>query len=104
VDLLWYKLPNGREPARDFILGLDDPLGRQAFMRRLNQIEAGIPGDRRHCRDGLWEFRIHIGPGYRLYAGQTGADSYLIVLAGSKGTQQRDIERALRWWREFRSA
>jgi putative addiction module killer protein len=103
MDLLWYKLPDGREPARDFIRRLADPLGRKALLRRLNQIEAGIPGDQRHCREGLWEFRIHVGPGYRLYAGQTGADGYLILLAGSKRTQQRDIERALRWWHEFRS-
>lgn len=103
MELLWYKLPDGREPARDFIRRLTDPVGRKALLRRLNQIEAGILGDRRHCREGLWEFRVHAGPGYRLYAGQTGPDGCIILLAGSKRTQDRDIERALRWWRDFRS-
>jgi putative addiction module killer protein len=103
MELAWYKLPNGREPARDYRRRLADPVGRKAVLRRLNQLEAGIPGDCRHCREGLWEFRIHAGPGYRLYAGQIGADTYVIVLAESKRTQERDIVKALRWWREFRS-
>lgn len=102
MDILWYKLPDGREPALDFIRQLADPSGRKALLRRLNQLEAGIPGDRRHLGEGFWEFRVHVGPGYRLYAGRTGADGYLILLAGSKRTQRRDIGRAMRWWREMR--
>ena len=103
MELLWYKLPDGREPARNFIRGLRDPVGRVAIVRRLNQLEAGSTGDHRHCRDGVWEFRIHAGPGYRLYAAQVQQGRYVILLAGSKQTQQRDITRAVRWWRDFRS-
>jgi len=101
MELLWYKLPGGHEPARDFIAGLPDPVGRRAFLRRLIQIESGLLGDHRPLGGGLWEFRLHVGPGYRLYAGRLSEGSFVLLAAGPKGRQVRDIVRARLFWRTF---
>ncbi len=42
----------------------------------------------------MHEFRIHFGPGYRVYFGRIG-DALIILLGGGvKARQQRDIETA----------
>jgi len=42
------------------------------------------------------EMRIDSGPGYRVYYTRRGGAIYLLLLAGDKGSQARDIRRALR--------
>jgi putative addiction module killer protein len=37
--------------------------------------------------------RIDVGPGYRVYYTQRG-DTYVMLLAGDKGSQRRDIAKA----------
>ena len=38
--------------------------------------------------------RIHVGPGYRLYFCRRGEVTYLLLCAGDKSSQQRDIRSA----------
>lgn len=44
--------------------------------------------------EGLTEFRIDYGPGYRLYAAQRGSMLIILLCGGDKGSQRRDIARA----------
>jgi putative addiction module killer protein len=44
--------------------------------------------------DGVRELRIHYGPGYRIYYQQRGELLILLLCAGDKGTQHRDIRAA----------
>ncbi len=45
--------------------------------------------------NGVSEMRIHYGPGYRVYYMRQGEVVYLLLLAGDKGSQKRDIKTAL---------
>jgi len=46
--------------------------------------------------------RIHPGPGYRVYYMRIGSVVYLLLVGGSKTSQQRDIKRALEMARAVR--
>jgi len=46
--------------------------------------------------------RIHTGPGYRVYYMRIGSVVYLLLVGGSKTSQQRDIKRALEMARAVR--
>ncbi len=46
--------------------------------------------------DGVFEMRIHYGPGYRLYFFRRGGEVVVLLCGGDKGSQRRDINRAKR--------
>jgi putative addiction module killer protein len=46
---------------------LKDLKGRVAIQRRVDRVERGNFGDHKFCQDGVWELRIDLGPGYRVY-------------------------------------
>ena len=53
----------------------------------------GLAGDRKHLGGGLKELKIHYGKGYRVYYVEN--DNFIVILwAGHKGTQTRDIKKA----------
>ena len=68
---------------------------------RLRNLSLGNVGDARPVGSGLFELRVHHGPGYRIYFLQ---ESMTVVLlcGGDKGSQHRDIERAARLAKEWR--
>ena len=43
---------------------------------------------------GLWEMRIHAGPGYRVYLARRPGGEVVLLTGGDKGSQGRDINRA----------
>lgn len=44
--------------------------------------------------EGVYEMRIHRGPGYRVYFSRRGTMIYLLLIGVDKRTQRRDIQRA----------
>ena len=91
----------GRSPFRSWVRQLD----RQAASRvttALYRMEMGNLSNAKNIGGGVSEYRIDFGPGYRIYFGRD--DDTLIILlgGGTKMRQQRDIEAALRLWREYK--
>ncbi|MVW78981.1 type II toxin-antitoxin system RelE/ParE family toxin [Bordetella sp. 02P26C-1] len=72
-----------------------------AVIRRVNRIEQGNFGDHKFCRDGVWELRVDVGPGYRIYYAQVGKRVVLLLCGGDKRTQNADIERAVSYWHDW---
>jgi putative addiction module killer protein len=72
---------------------LKDQRGRAKILARLDRLLDGNPGDVRWIGEGVTEMRIDFGPGYRVYYTQIG-DSYVMLLAGDKGSQKKDIAKA----------
>lgn len=50
---------------------------------------------------GLYELRIHDGPGYRVYFGKMRGKLVILLCGGTKGTQKRDVDRAKRYWAAY---
>lgn len=48
------------------------------------------------------EFRIHYGPGYRIYFGQEGGNIVILLAGGEKKSQRKDITLVKSLWREYR--
>ena len=76
-----------------WIRGLHDRSAAARINARLRNVSLGNAGDARPVGDGLFEMRIHYGPGYRLYFLREGG-TVVLLCGGDKSSQPRDIERA----------
>ncbi|MDR1921829.1 MAG: type II toxin-antitoxin system RelE/ParE family toxin [Candidatus Adiutrix sp.] len=89
--------------TEEFVEWLEGLKNRQAFLRitaRVNAAEGGHFGDHKLLPDthGLFEMRVDVGPGYRVYYGQMGRTVYLLVAGGDKKSQKADIAKAAGLW------
>jgi putative addiction module killer protein len=64
-------------------------------LHRIRSAELGNFGDCEPVGEGVFEMRIHVGPGYRVYLTRRGKIAYLLLLAGDKSSQKSDIQRAI---------
>lgn len=77
---------------------------RQAKMRilaRIRLLSLGNPGQVEPVGEGISEMKIDYGPGYRIYYQQRGETLAILLAAGDKRTQKRDIEKAKELAREL---
>ena len=54
--------------------------------------------------EGVLEYRIDFGPGYRIYFGQDGQTLLILLAGGTKKRQQRDIDEAHAYWRDYKQS
>lgn len=68
----------------------------------LARMEAGNLSNVRGIGGGVLEYRIHFGPGYRVYFGRDGETLIMLLAGGTKRRQQDDIEDARSLWEEYK--
>lgn len=61
---------------------------------RLDRARAGNLGDVKSIGSRVFEMRVDVGPGYRLYYTHRDKTILLLLCGGDKSTQSRDIKRA----------
>ncbi|HPO44271.1 MAG TPA: type II toxin-antitoxin system RelE/ParE family toxin [Spirochaetota bacterium] len=93
---------DGRDIFEQWLRALPDLVGQAATVKRLGRMEEGNFGDCRGLGSGLWELRVHSGPGYRVYFGEDGPVIIVILCGGDKRSQTRDIRKARKFWDEYR--
>ena len=84
--------------TEEFVVWLDELKDKRAQLRiaaRIRQAESGSLGDWQPVEGEVSEMRVHFGPGYRLYFVRRGRVIVVMLNAGDKSTQRRDIRRAL---------
>jgi putative addiction module killer protein len=76
--------------------GLKDKHAQVRIAVRLRQAEAGNLGDWQSIQGEVSEMRVHYGPGYRLYFVRRGRVIVVMLNAGDKSSQKRDVRQALK--------
>jgi putative addiction module killer protein len=49
----------------------------------------------------VWELRIDVGAGYRVYCAQAGQALVLLLCGGDKRSQNADIDCAVDCWKDY---
>lgn len=98
----YYSTLSGKQPAREWLLGVKDVLTQAVLFKRIRQAGKGNFGKTRHVGDGVSELKINFGPGYRIYYGIYRDELILILMGGNKSTQQKDIRKARAYWLEWK--
>jgi putative addiction module killer protein len=101
VQVQLYIAQNGRTPFEEWLKRLKDRQARAKIQTRIIRLRLGNMGDAKAVGEGVQELRIDYGPGYRLYFGQGGSTTVLLLCGGDKGTQAADIKKAKEYWADY---
>lgn len=96
-------LPNGHAPFEDWIRSLKDKSFLARILNRIDRLRLGNFGDCKSVGGGVFELRIHCGPGFRVYFGVFGADVVILLLGGDKKSQAKDIKKAQVYWEDYKN-
>jgi putative addiction module killer protein len=101
-EVIHYKEFGGDVPFQKWLNRLEGSTAERIY-RALERMEAGNFSDSKSLKGGIWERRIHAGPGYRIYYAIHYRRYIIMLCGGTKQTQVRDIRKARRMWYEFKS-
>jgi putative addiction module killer protein len=101
IEIVQYETEAGDCP---FSVWFEDLDARAAAKVRtaIARIETGNFGDVKPVGEGVSERRIDFGPGYRVYFAQDGEKVVILLVGGTKKRQQRDIDQAKAYWRDYK--
>lgn len=100
IEVEIYATETGRRPFEEWLEALPKQV-RLRVEQRLHRLRLGLIGDSKYLRNGLFELRLHAGPGYRIYYGMIGKKLIILLEAGDKGSQAADILAAKGYWDDY---
>ncbi|MBM3908715.1 MAG: type II toxin-antitoxin system RelE/ParE family toxin [Gemmatimonadetes bacterium] len=77
-----------------WLFALRDTRAQVRIQARIRRLSDGNPGDCASVGGGVFELRVPVGAGYRVYVCRTGARISLLLAGGDKQSQPEDIRRA----------
>jgi putative addiction module killer protein len=92
-----------RQPFASWFADLD-PIARAKVTRAIARLEQGNISNVKSVGEGVLEYRIDFGPGYRVYFGRDGEALVILLTGGTKKRQQRDIDAAHTYWQEYKQS
>ena len=73
---------------------LKDAVAKVSIARRIVRMEDGNFGDSKSVGGGVFELRINVGKGYRVYFTNKDNRIVFLLVGGDKSTQDADIKTA----------
>lgn len=101
LDLREYLEADGGSPFGDWVSALDATAAAKVVVA-LSRMAQGNLSNAKSVGEGVQEYRIDFGPGYRVYFGRDGDVLVILLAGGSKKRQQRDIEAAQQRWLAYK--
>jgi len=101
--LYYYQTAGGKRPFVEWLAALEDRQARAKIEARLARVAVGNFDDVETAGEGVLELRIDWGPGYRVYFARLGRVIVLLLCGGDKGTQQKDIDRAKDFFKDYKA-
>jgi putative addiction module killer protein len=101
LEIRYYVAASGESPFVEWFAE-QDVAASAKIVRALARIEQGNLSNVKSVGEGVLEYRIDFGPGYRIYFGREGETIIILLTGGTKKRQQRDIEAAHAYWRDYK--
>ena len=73
---------------------LRDDIAKFAIGQRIERIKNGNFGDTKSVGDNVFELRVKVGKGYRVYFMNRGKKIVILLVGGNKTSQDSDIKIA----------
>lgn len=76
-------------------------MARLNITRRLDRVALGNFEDCKSVEQGVYELRIFLGPGYRVYFAECSQEIILLLCGGDKSSQKKDIKKAQAYFKDY---
>jgi len=86
-----YETSTGKRPFDTWLNDLTNLKAQIAVDMRIERVKMGNLGRSESVGEGVYELKIDFGPGYRVYFGKIGLRIILLLCAGDKQSQKKDI-------------
>ena len=103
AEIRYYVGPGGLQPFATWFAELD-AIARAKVTRAIARLEQGNFSNVKSVGEGVLEYRIDFGPGYRVYFGRDGEALVILLTGGTKRRQQRDIDTAHAYWLAYKTS
>lgn len=101
LELRYYLASDGVSPFESWFGDLDATAAAKVSVA-LVRLEQGNLSNAKAVGEGVLEYRIDWGPGYRVYFGRDGDVLVILLTGGAKKRQQRDIDAAKAHWADYK--
>jgi putative addiction module killer protein len=101
VEVRYYIDSGGDAPFAEWFAELEPPASAR-IARAIARMEQGNFSSAKGVGEGVMEYKIDFGPGYRVYFGRDGDTIVILLTGGTKKRQQQDIDAAKAYWRDYR--
>jgi putative addiction module killer protein len=101
IDIREYHDRDDHSPFREWLDKLNSEAA-QKVTKALYRVGLGNFSNIKGVGAGVFECKIHFGPGYRVYFGKDGEQIVILLGGGTKQRQQNDIRLALHRWEDYK--
>ena len=98
--IIYYETLDKQVPYKIWYAEIADVKLRLAVDKRLDRVEAGNYGDCKSVGGDILELRFQAF-GVRIYFVEIGGAIVILLCAGDKSSQKKDIEKAKEYWAEY---
>lgn len=102
LKVVVYRTEAGVDAFDEYVDSLKDRSAASKIRVRVTRAKFGNFGDHKSIGHGIIELRINFGPGYRVYVGLHGSELIVLLCAGDKSTQAKDIKNAISYWADYK--
>jgi putative addiction module killer protein len=103
VEIRYYVASANTEPFANWFAELD-PTASAKVTRAIARVQQGNFSNVKSVGEGVLEYKIDFGPGYRIYFGRDGDKIVILLTGGTKKRQQRDVDTAKGYWRDYKQS
>jgi putative addiction module killer protein len=101
LEVRYYISEDGRSRFEEWFSSVDSA-ARAKVAAAISRLEQGNTSNVKSVGEGILEYRINFGPGYRMYFGRDGATLVILLTGGTKKRQQQDIAAATALWAAYK--
>ena len=99
-EIIAYKFKDGKCPFDEWIANLDISV-QTRIVKRMERVRQGNLGDWKKLDSDISELRFNFGPGYRIYFSEVDNVIMILLCAGDKSTQSKDIKKAKEYLKDL---
>lgn len=100
--IITYTTSSGKSPLEEWLREIGDKRSKARIINRIDRLRLGNFGDCESVGNGIYELRMHFGPGFRIYFGLKGQEVVILLCGGDKSRQYKDIATATEYWKEYK--